>query len=106
MNHRTRQVFPRCDSGRLRGYAWPEWTGTFRLPMKSPATPSGDADPSLRRADHSEQNHEATSRRAFELWKERGRPAGHEAEIWLEAERETTRGDVPPDHPENPRPPF
>ena len=28
--------------------------------------------------------------RAFELWEQRGRPEGYEAEFWLQAERELT----------------
>ena len=32
-------------------------------------------------------------RRALELWEQRGRPEGHDAEFWTQAERELTLGE-------------
>lgn len=32
--------------------------------------------------------HAETARRAFELWRQNGRPAGKEVELWQEAERQ------------------
>lgn len=31
--------------------------------------------------------------RAYELWEQRGRPAGHDAEFWTQAEREIGLGE-------------
>jgi Tfp pilus assembly major pilin PilA len=33
--------------------------------------------------------------RALELWEQRGRPEGHDAEFWTQAERELTLGENP-----------
>lgn len=37
--------------------------------------------------------HEQISRRAQQLWENGGRPSGRDEEIWLEAERQLTRGE-------------
>ncbi len=34
-------------------------------------------------------------RRAFALWEQRGRPEGHDAEFWTQAERELNLGSNP-----------
>ncbi len=36
---------------------------------------------------------EQIKRRALELWEQRGRPEGHDAEFWTQAERELTLGE-------------
>jgi hypothetical protein len=41
---------------------------------------------------HTSMN-EQIKRRAVELWEQRGRPEGHDAEFWMQAERELTLGE-------------
>jgi hypothetical protein len=36
---------------------------------------------------------EQIKQRALELWEQRGRPEGHDAEFWTQAERELTLGE-------------
>lgn len=36
---------------------------------------------------------EQIAQRAHELWEQRGRPEGHDAEFWTQAERELSLGD-------------
>jgi hypothetical protein len=38
---------------------------------------------------------EQIKQRASELWEQRGRPEGHDAEFWTQAERELTLGENP-----------
>ena len=38
-------------------------------------------------------HHEQIKQRAQELWEQRGRPEGHDAEFWTQAERELTLGE-------------
>jgi hypothetical protein len=40
-------------------------------------------------------SHDEIQRRALELWEQRGRPEGHDAEFWRHAERELTPGENP-----------
>ena len=39
-------------------------------------------------------NHDAIERRAYELYEERGREAGHEWDDWLQAEREVAESEI------------
>jgi hypothetical protein len=38
-------------------------------------------------------SNEQIKQRALELWEQRGRPEGHDAEFWMQAERELTLGE-------------
>jgi hypothetical protein len=40
-------------------------------------------------------SHDQIQRRAPELWEQRGRPEGHDAEFWTQAERELKLGENP-----------
>jgi hypothetical protein len=40
-------------------------------------------------------NHDQIQQRALELWEQRGRPEGHDAEFWTQAERELALGENP-----------
>ncbi len=40
-------------------------------------------------------SNEQIKQRALELWEQRGRPEGHDAEFWTQAERELTLGANP-----------
>ena len=40
-------------------------------------------------------SNEQIKQRALELWEQRGRPEGHDAEFWTQAERELTLGGNP-----------
>ena len=40
-------------------------------------------------------NHDQIQQRALELWEQRGRPEGHDAEFWTQAERELKLGENP-----------
>jgi hypothetical protein len=41
------------------------------------------------------QSNEQIKQRALELWEQRGRPEGHDAEFWAQAERELSLGANP-----------
>lgn len=43
--------------------------------------------------------HDAITQRAHEIWKGRGTPAGHDTEIWLEAERQLSAPAAVPNTP-------
>ena len=38
-------------------------------------------------------SHDEIQQRALELWEQRGRPEGHDAEFWTQAERELALGE-------------
>ena len=40
-------------------------------------------------------NYDQIQQRALELWEQRGRPEGHDAEFWTQAERELALGENP-----------
>ena len=40
-------------------------------------------------------SHDEIKQRALELWEQRGRPEGHDAEFWTQAERELALGENP-----------
>jgi hypothetical protein len=48
-------------------------------------------------------SHDEIQRRALELWEQRGRPEGHDAEFWTQAERELALGENLSARPQMPK---